>query len=94
MSDHRLRTYGEPITVFSRVLHVKTLGEQRIELASTVTSKLVSVVKTTEHVAHCPVYTQRISLVLMHAKVRNFEYVVSKMQCEHATAFSSLHEHC
>ncbi len=48
--------------------------------------------RTTEHVAHRPVYKQQVSLVLVYvlAKVRNFERVASKMQCEHATAFSHL----
>ncbi len=46
--------------------------------------------QTTEHVAHCPVCTQRVLLVLAHtlAKVRNFEHVVSKTQCEHTTVFA------
>ncbi len=79
---------------------MKMLGEQRIanyvyrSLGSTI--KLVSVVKTTERVAHCPIYTQRGSLVFAHvlAKVRYFKCIASKMQCEHATAFSRLHERC
>ncbi len=48
--------------------------------------------QTIEYIAHHPVYTAS-SLVLVLAKVRNFERVVSKMQCVHAKAFSRLHEH-
>ncbi len=49
--------------------------------------------QTTRHVARCPVCTQRVSLALAHAlaKIRNFEHVASKTQCEHATVFSHLH---
>ncbi len=46
--------------------------------------------------ARCPVYTQRVTLVLTQAlaKVRNFERVASKTHCVHATAFSCLHKGC
>ncbi len=47
--------------------------------------------QTTERVARHPVYTKRISFVLAHAlpKVKNFEHVTSKTQCEHTTGVGS-----
>ncbi len=49
----------------------------------------------TEHVARCPVYTQRVSLALARTLTKvNFEHVASKTQCEHVAAFSHLHERC
>ncbi len=72
--------------VYSRLrLHVT--GEYNCQQAGTTCL-------TIEHVAHHQVYTQRVSHVLAHvlAKVTNFESVASKMQREHAIAFSHLHE--
>ncbi len=68
------------------------LGDQRIAKSPASWYQLLKPQNAARH----PVYMQHVSLVLTHvlAKVRNFERVASKTQCEHATAFSRLHEHC
>ncbi len=74
-------------------LRLKVTGEYNRQQAGT--SYLI-VIKSQNMLQRCPVYTQRVSLVFVHAfaKVRNFECVASKMQREHATALSHLHDRC